>query len=96
MNTKEAAALFLTKVDEYDLKIKLVDDEEFTGTIETLLEKILSNESVDISFDIEDQLYTIKISIDEEHALVIYDYHEIFDEISEDIRHIQSFEEGQE
>lgn len=94
MNTKESAAIFIEKLKEYDLKITKINKEPCQEFPENLYDRILSEDSVDLTFDIDNQEHSIKIAIDEETAIVVYDYHEVFDEIAEDIRRYHTIVDG--
>lgn len=94
MNTKESAAIFIEKLKEYDLKISKINKEVCEEFPENLYDRILSEESVDLTFDIDNQEFSIKISIDEDTAIVVYDYHEVFDDIAEDIRLYHAIVDG--
>ncbi len=94
MNTKESAAIFIQKLKEYDLKISKINGEPSQEFPEDLYDRILSEESVDLTFDIDNQEFSIKVSIDEDTAIVVYDYHEVFDDIAEDIRSYHTIVDG--
>jgi hypothetical protein len=91
MNKTESIAIFIERLSAYDLTISKINNEPCDGVPSNLYDRIMNEESLDITFDIDNQPYSIKIAVDEETALVIYDYHEVFDEIAEDIRHYHSF-----
>lgn len=83
---QQAAIDFLNKIEQHQLEIVKVDQEVVTPTTDWLLNRIFENGEVDIVFNIEDSHHVVKVSIDEDTAIVVYDYHEVFDEIAEDIR----------
>lgn len=93
MNKPESIAIFIERLSAYDLTISKINNEPCDGVPSNLYDRIMNEESLDITFDIDNQPYSIKIAVDEETALVIYDYHEVFDVIAEDIRHYHSFVE---
>lgn len=91
MNTKEAASIFVEKIKNYELKISKINDEPVDqDAVDHLIDLIEEHGELKITFDIENAEYTIMLSIDDESAVVVYDYHEVFDDIAEDIRTYQS------
>lgn len=90
MNKTESIAIFIERLVAYDLSISKINNETCDGIPPDLYDRIMTEGSLNITFDIDNQPYSIKIAVDEETALVVYDYHEVFDEIAEDIRHYHS------
>jgi hypothetical protein len=91
MDTKEAASIFLEKIKEYELKISKINNEPVdVDALDHLEDLIQEHEELKITFDIDNSEHTIMLSVDDESAVVVYDYHEVFDDIAEDIRTYQS------
>lgn len=89
MKTKQAALQFLAKLNEYELNITKINGDVCDGLNDELINNLTKIGDSTITIQINEKSYDIKLSVDDDTALVVYDYHPVFDDIAEDIRQYQ-------
>jgi hypothetical protein len=92
MNTKnetlDSLRVFLNKLQR--LIINKVDSTPFNQNFDQLFDRIVENKQTTVEIDIDDDTYEVVIILEDGAAFVVYDYHEIFNEIAQEIRNIDS------
>lgn len=85
--TLDSIRVFLDKLS--NLNIQSVNGAPFNQDFNDLFNQIVENKQVKIDIEIDGISRGVTVVVEDDTAFAVYDYHETFNELAQDIRNMQ-------